>query len=440
MHIYLSGLPLSIWANKVQIKLQNENKSLNRIIEPYLQPIINERIIYQYPYSIEPMAWHGVGANRFKKQSNNLESSYKVNTVELLLSAIKNAKAGDRIELQPGFYNLEHQPIKLGDSGQTDKAITLFAENLGDVTLFLEGEGIKVNQAFWVFKNLYLKGRCVKHSSCEHAFHVVGEGQYTTFKNNIFEGFNAAIKVNRIGQEYPDHGLIHGNTFFNPTIRQTDRSVTPIDIMQANNWKVTENFIFDFIKGGGNKISYGAFFKGGSGNGEFSKNLVMCNANIEHRDDLIGVGLSLGGGGSDESLRRKNALYEHTGGEINHNIIMHCNNGAGIYLNKSPHALVSNNVVYNTLGITTRFKESRVILCNNILSGNINAKEGANIVDHKNFVINTHWLTDQNKFNNLFSTSFSEGGNWQKIIDKISSNLSVKMSRFCEQNTNTFHK
>jgi len=60
----------------------------------------------------------------------------------------------------------------------------------------------------------------------------------------------------------PDDALIENNNFFNSEIRRTSSSVNAIDLV-AQSLVVRGNLIADFCKGGGDQISYAAFFKGG---------------------------------------------------------------------------------------------------------------------------------------------------------------------------------
>ena len=290
-----SNLPLPLFAEKTYAKINKNNPNIAPFLNPLLTSVSDWKKNINYSYVVEPLNWQGVGANT-NERDVEIDSTIKVFSTKMLLKALAAAQPGDVIELLPGEYSIKQSRIKIQNVGLQNAPIKLIAKKLGEVTLKLRGEGFLVTSPFWHFQNLHLVGECVKHSDCEHAFHVVGDGHHVTFENNIFQDFNAAIKINGLKGSYPDHGKVLNNTFYNTSARRTANPVTPIDLMHADYWQVHENFIFDFIKAKGNRVSYGAFFKGGSKYGEFSRNLVMCNANLQEKS--IAIGLSLGGGGS----------------------------------------------------------------------------------------------------------------------------------------------
>ena len=257
-----------------------------------------------------------------------------------------------------------------------------------------------VNKPFWQFSNLHFIGNCKRHTQCEHAFHVVGQGHHTVIKNSIMQDFNAMIKVNGVGEHYPDYGKVTQNTFFNSTARKTANPVTPFDLMHANYWQVSDNFIFDIQKSAGNKVSYAAFFKGGSEHGIFERNLVICAANLP--DKYTAIGLSLGGGGSAKRHRRNQNSAEHVGGVIRNNIIMHCSNDVGIYLNRSRDSLIEHNILYNTLGIDIRYPESDAKVVNNIISGRIKIRDNGKLFKSKNLVVSRNFITGEDSLSDYF--------------------------------------
>ncbi|EGV28490.1 hypothetical protein ThidrDRAFT_3718 [Thiorhodococcus drewsii AZ1] len=143
-----------------------------------------------------------------------------------ILSALRGAKAGDVIEILPGTYRLSGRGIALGSGGTPKRPIYLRARQIGDVTLELETlEGFLVDQSYWVFENLTIRGVCQNDDRCEHAFHVVGAAVGTTIRNNRLLDFNAALKVNGIEVAerslYPDLGLVQNNTLINSRPRET---------------------------------------------------------------------------------------------------------------------------------------------------------------------------------------------------------------------------
>ncbi|MCK7578179.1 MAG: hypothetical protein MZV65_22195 [Chromatiales bacterium] len=241
-------------------------------------------------------------------------------------------------------------------------------------------EGFFVDHSYWVFENLKIRGICSNDSQCKHAFHVVGNAVGTVLRNNELVDFNAALKVNGQfsdhGDRFPDHGLVHNNFVYNTRVRQTDNPVTLLNINAANGWVVSANFIADFAKGAGDRVSYAAFMKSNSQNGVFERNLVVCHWKIMPQSG-IRVGLSFGGGGmAARFCRKRDSTIEHTDGIMRNNIIARCPTDVGIYLNKSASTEIYSNLLINTRGIDVRFETSSALIHDNILDGRIAERDG----------------------------------------------------------------
>lgn len=316
------------------------------------------------------------GANKDRKYSPGTDvRTVLVSTVNELKVAIKNAVAGDVILVAPGVYRIKQKNISINNPGLANKPVTVMARRLGDVSIeFDSREGFYVAAPNWVFQNLQIQGVCSKHSSCDHAFHIVGAGNNFVLRNNIIFDFNSAIKANGSllngGVSYPDKGLIENNTFYNQKIRETGNPVTVLDMVAVSRWKVQDNVITDFVKGRGNGISYAAFFKGNGSKNIFERNLVICTQALSPVTGAR-VGLSFGGGGTGARYcRNGDCPVEHDSGIVRHNIIAHCDD-VGIYLNKSANTQVYNNTLIDTLGIDVRFAQSSAVLTNNIVTGRI---------------------------------------------------------------------
>ena len=404
-HIYSSGLSLPSFSEKVKERLIVQQPNLYKLVYPFLETLSFYKRESSYFREVNVQEWSGVGADWSFIRSSDASYSIDKNKIQVtttseLIQAIQKAQAGDVIVISPGEYHINSNKLTVGQRGAADHPIHLTAKQLGTVKIYLKGEGIVVNKPFWQFSNLYFIGDCQIHSKCEHALHIVGKGSNTLITNNILQNFNAMIKVNGVGDDYPDFGQISHNTFFNSDARSTNNPVTPIDIMHANHWKVIDNFIFDIQKSEGNKVSYAAFFKGGSGSGLFERNLVICAANLP--STYTALGLSLGGGGSLKKHRRAGREYEHIGGVIRNNIIMHCGKDVGIYLNRAKNSIIEHNILYNTLGIDIRFSESNAIIRNNIISGRIKERDKAKIMQENNFVRKRNFLTNKDDLTDFF--------------------------------------
>ncbi len=297
-------------------------------------------------------------------------------TAEQALLAIRQAQPGDDIVLLPGIYRFTGNNIIVSNPGQSGARITVRARQAGTVKLELASqEGFLVSAPFWTFENLHLRGVCATHTDCEHAFHVTGDAQHFIARNNTILDFNAHFKVNSNRGRHPDDGLIEHNTLTNSAIRDTANPVTVIDIVAASRWRIRRNLITDFIKGGSDRISYGAFAKGAGVETVMEQNVVIC----EHR--LHGaagqrVGLSLGGGGTaPQFCRDQRCITEQDRGVIDSNLVMACSDD-GIYLNKAAASRVSNNTLLDTGGIEVRYPESSADVTANLVDGKIRAKDG----------------------------------------------------------------
>lgn len=299
-----------------------------------------------------------------------------VDNVASALRAIREARIGDVVTFAPGHYRFERMTYI-----ETSRApgVTVRAARPGTVFLeFAMSEGFFVNAARWTFENLDITGVCKTHASCEHAFHVVGGATGFVARNVRTTDFNAHYKVNGSGGVFPDQGRIEQSTLSNASVRATDNPVTMIDVVGASNWVVRANVIADFVKGEGDGISYGAFFKGAGERNRFEANAVLC----EHR--LYGargarVGLSLGGGGTGEPYcRNGHCASEQEGSAIEANLVMSCSD-EGIYLNRAAHSQVRHNTLVDTAGLMARFAATSAHIEGNIVDGRIAAQQDADL-------------------------------------------------------------
>lgn len=299
-------------------------------------------------------------------------------TVRQLQEAMAGALPGDVITLAPGDYLIDGGELLASRPGAKGSPIVVRANRPGTVTIGLNlVEGFKVSAPHWTFENLTIRGACKTHDYCEHAFHVVGNADHFTARNNIITDFNAHFKVNGHDGDFPDHGAIIGNTITNTSIRNTGRSVTLIDMVAASDWIIRGNVITDFIKGGGDQISYGAFAKGAGARNIFEQNIVVC----EHllRNPGQRVGMSLGGGGTGKQYCRDGrCITEQDDSVIRSNLIASCSDD-GIYLNNAARSVVSHNTVLETGGIVARFAGSSADIEGNLVDGAIRTRDGGTV-------------------------------------------------------------
>jgi hypothetical protein len=432
--VYSTGLSLPLFSDKITNNLKISQPNLYRVVSPILNLMSYFEVKNYYFKQVELTKWSGSGANHSIAYQGGLQDIYVSNTSEFI-AALKSVKAGQTILLSPGEYRVKQSSIHVKHGGTESLPIKVTAIKLGTVKLFFQGEGLVVDKPYWQFNNLHIIGSCKRHEQCEHAFHVVGKGQNIVIENNILQDFNAMIKVNGFAGNYPDHGKVINNTIFNLTPRNTVNPVTPIDLMHANFWQVSDNFIFDIQKSAGDKVSYAAFFKGGSEQGVFERNLVICAANLP--DDYTALGLSLGGGGSLRAHRRNQNSAEHVGGIIRHNIIMHCSNDVGIYVNRASKSLIEHNILYNTLGIDIRYEESDAKIVSNVISGRIKNRDNADLIQFDNLTVSRSFITGGDQLSDYFVAPDIGDFTWRSPPAESTRNkrLTTGASDFCNVNS-----
>ncbi|MCG7586263.1 chondroitinase-B domain-containing protein [Photobacterium sp. OFAV2-7] len=339
----------------------------------------------------------------------------------MLIKALADVLPGQQIVLLNGDYPISSKRLRTTKLLPTkERPITLRALEPGKATLELDSlEGLYLNHPYWRVSGLRFVGKCKQQSRCEHAIHVVGNASHTLIEHNEFIDFNAAIKVNRDKDAFPDHGVIRHNHFFFTAARDVTKPVTPINVDHGNNWLISRNIIRDFIKLGGNQVSYGAFIKGGSIKGTIENNLVICNSTHQ---DFHGsrIGLSLGGGGMAQQHRREENSAETVGAIVRSNIVIRCND-AGIYINKGRQSTVSNNTLYGTQGIDIRYPQSDTFVANNILNGHINQRDNGKAELEANMISSRRFWFGKEKIDSWFVSPSS--GNFSIKTEQVSQQL-----------------
>ena len=298
-------------------------------------------------------------------------------------AAIAGAAPGDQIVLLPGTYRFDGK-LAVERAGSPAQPITLRAIQPGTVLIeFDTVEGFVVKAPWWRFENLTIRGVCKRHDDCEHAFHVVGAASDFIARNNVVSDFNAHFKINGSEGRFPDRGLIEGNTLSNATVRDTGNPVVPIDLVAASGWTIRRNLISDFVKGGGNQVSYGGFAKGGGANNTFEQNIVWCERRL-HGSPGQRVGLSLGGGATGAPFCRDGrCIVEQEQSVIRANLIASCSDD-GIYLNSAARSSVVHNSLLDTSGISVRFAGSSADVEGNLVDGAIRSRNDGVLRAHDN--------------------------------------------------------
>lgn len=298
--------------------------------------------------------------------------------------ALSHARPGDAITFLPGTYRFSGAALAARAEGAADAPIVVRAARPGTVTIEFDAiEGFAVSGPYWRFENLTIRGACASDSRCEHAFHVTGRAHHFAAVNNTILDFNAHFKVNGSGGVFPDGGLIEGNTLSNTAPRKTSNPVTPIDIVAANDWIIRSNLITDFVKAGGNRISYGGFAKGAAARTIFERNVVVCEQKLQGQPGQR-VGLSFGGGGTGKPYCRDGrCITEHEQGYIRDNLIAACSD-AGIYVNSAAGTSIFHNTLVDTGGIDVRFPESSALVEGNLVDGAIRSRNGGRVHESDN--------------------------------------------------------
>jgi parallel beta-helix repeat protein len=331
---------------------------------------------------VMPPPWAGADVSRdVPRPAGPL---YLVNTTETLRAAIESARPGDVIELLPGRYDID-RTIPVARAGLPAFPIIVRAESLGTVIMRASTtEAFKVDAPNWVFENLVMQGVCADDGDCDHAFHIVGAATNAIFRNLTLEDFNAHFKINAEHGDIPDTGRIEHVTLLDSHPRQTPVPVTPIDLDVASSWRVTDNFIADFAKAGGDRTSYGGYAKAAGSGNLFAGNVVFCEWKLRALPGQR-IGLSFGGGGSDRRIRRDHDRLglEQSDSVMRDNLIVACSDD-GIYLNRSAGTIIAHNTLIDTAGIDVRFPDSQATVNANLVDGPIRGRDGGSVLDAGN--------------------------------------------------------
>ncbi|MDV7102926.1 chondroitinase-B domain-containing protein [Vibrio sp. TH_r3] len=361
-------------------------------------------IYYSQPFNAQD--WPTVGPN-FSLHHSLVGSTSRlfVSNSKQLAQAIKSALPGTSIIIKDGDYQLSGKRINVSKTTPTrTRPIRLMAQNPGKVNISMNSnEGLYLSQPYWLISGLRFIGDC--GGNCEHAMHIVGNAHSIEISHNEFIDYNAAIKVNGTKNKYPDSGLVTHNHFYANAPRNTSSSVTPINIDHANDWIVSHNIIRDFVKTGGNKVSYGAYIKGGANGGYFENNLVICNSS-QTQYPSSSVGLSVGGGGMKS--RRNNAPYEAENITIRNNLIIHCSD-VGIYINRGKNATINNNTLYNTMGLDLRFPQTSANVINNVIGGKLRLRDNSTaMLSEGNLILARGFIRNDEPLGAIFTAPETE--------------------------------
>jgi hypothetical protein len=198
------------------------------------------------------------------------------------------------------------------------------------------------------------------------------------------------VKVNGFDNHWPDRGRLLHNTLTNQAPRQTTKPVTPLDVVGASEWRVTDNHVTNFVKAWGNRVAFGMFMKGAGSGGHFDRNLVVCTPQGISQPG-VRVGISFGGGGTDPDVCRTSGcrLHEHRDGMAVNNIVAHCND-VGLDVNNGVGILLAHNTLINTAGVSLRGPLARARILHNLHEGRLSARDGAQLDSEGNRPLDEH--------------------------------------------------
>jgi hypothetical protein len=346
-----------------------------------------------------PTLGKGQQAQPLKDVIPGITRELSVDSPQAIRQALREAKLGTRIVIAPGLYPFDRS-LGLGNDGRANSPIVLSAERPGTVWLqFAQLNGIVVDRPHWVFENLDIRGVCANPGTCEHAFHVVGRGAFTTIRNNRISDFNAHIKVNGSRGMWPDRGLVAHNTLTNSAPRNVYAPVVAFDLVGANHWQVQDNLVTDIVHTSAKRTTYGIYMKGASEGGRIERNLVVCSSK-DISSPGVRVGISFGGGGTGPAFCRDGTCqaYEHRLGLAANNIVAHCND-TGLDVNQSKQIVLAHNTLINTSGVATRGTLAQARLYANLYEGVARARDGSQMtaefnetLQHGSAFVNTDGL------------------------------------------------
>ena len=322
-----------------------------------------------------------------------MAATISVSTTSQLTNAINSVSPGDTIELAAGasFNYAGVTRLTCDVDGTASNPITVRGLPGSTMTWTHSSnyvEGFVVTGKHWIFEDLDITGTCSNHNYCEHAFHVQGDADFFVMRRCVIKNFNAQIKSNIGGGQFPDDCLLEHNEFYNTGGRQTSAPVTPANIDGGERWIVRNNYFHDAWKDGGNTISYQTFMKSNGADGIYEGNLIACS--VLHSGG-VRIGMSFGGGGTspDSVCGQGTCNPEHRRGIMRNNVIINCA-AIGIYLNEAQDTKIYNNILYNTDGIDVRFATSTADIRNNIIAGgDISDRDGGSSTSGSNWLTST---------------------------------------------------
>ncbi|MGN8158386.1 right-handed parallel beta-helix repeat-containing protein [Salinisphaera sp. RV14] len=300
-------------------------------------------------------------------------SRVTVSSLAGLQTAIDDAPAGETIILAPGVYR-QARAIRI--RGKHDLTISGATRDYADTVIRgpgIDDPGLQSNVRLNNADNITLENLTLR-DSYDHGVQINNDSDRFTADNlrtldNGESGFKITSPTHASGPAaYSDNGTIE-NCWIGFTTTGRRSVVEGVDIVAGNGWHLLGNHFVNIRRADGGP-AYAAFAKGNAHKTVFADNQVENSF----------IGLSFGGGGTDDVyFRNADTRYETRGGVIRDNVI-HDTDDAGIYLNKAHDFLVQGNTVLRngpgTGAIESRFPGSSGIIRDNRVSGPIKTRDG----------------------------------------------------------------
>ncbi len=347
--------------------------------------------------------------------SNSSSSSdVVVGNVTQLSSAVRNAKAGQRIVLAPGTYTLSGGlSFTSANCGTATAPVSVIAQNgLGSVTIDANGseEAFLFSGAkFVVLQGLRITG------GAYHAIKVDPPSTDLTFRGNAIydntrsgsstDQFSAIKGGNTVG---PVNGVwasrvtIEGNEIYE-TSPIASNNFQGIDCSACKSWVVRGNYIHD-IRGATLAGGVSVQFKSGSADTIIEKNTI-ANSGV--------IGISYGGFGTPSA---GGTTYEHVGGVVRNNVI-YGSADAGISVINNQNGKIYNNTLFNNAASPdVRVAAQNVQFKNNILDRSLRLRDGTTATQANNLVLSSP--ADGSLFVNASGKDFHLNSTASSAIDK----------------------
>lgn len=282
-----------------------------------------------------------------------------------ILAAIAAASPGDVITIEPGEYDF-NQLIRVTADGTAAERIFLRAETLGDVTLNLRHiENFKIYGKYWIFENLVVRGACTSNTSCEHAFHIVGDADDLIFRTNEVVDFASHVKLNGEvvdsgpAKAFPDRIMFIENLWYNTKYVANNAPHNVLNLDGGKSHVVRGNIFGDYGAPASLPKSASAVYPKASTLGMLvEQNLIVCEKNLGDGETVRGIQLGDGApasicDGDDDQDGIGDCIENGQNQEalIRNNVILNCDNGgssAGIMVSSDRESKILHNTVLST--------------------------------------------------------------------------------------------